>query len=355
MTHSGITEEQVFQAAASLAQANKPVSITAVRDVLGGAGSYTTINRLLSDWRSQQGMSESVIPTLPPEVEQVMAAAAQSIWRAAAAHAQRTVEEMRHLTQQQLTQQEAELAEAHHEIARLEEKSRLDAEAGDRSRQNLNAAAVEIAEARSEIALLQERTAQLEERLGEHQTQLTRLQEELERERGAATKARQEAEEARLALAANRDEVQEARRDIARLEEETLDQAEALTQARAETQSALERSEQAAAESAQASQARQHSEHQLERLQDKYSQSQAEVQRLLHELDDERQRLRQSEAALAERRETLATVKAERDLEERRAESLAEQLAQLQNQLIELVSTEREVAATSAAATRASG
>ena len=336
------TEDQVFEAALNLTQSHQPITVSTVREALGGSGNYTTINRYLAAWRAQYQAPEAAAAEVPPEIERVMAAATQSVWHAAARHARAAIDEIKQLSQQQLAQQEAELAEARGEITRLEGESRSRDEALNLARLEFDGLNEQLAAAHAELALLQERTRQQDARLQEHQSQIQRSQSDVERERSGAERAGQEAEEARLTITSLREETQEARREIARLEEELSDQAETLTQAQGETQRMAENAQQLSQALEQANHHRQGSEHEFERLQDRYAQSQTEMEKLLQALESERQRRQDNENTLTELRETAAALKAERAAEERRSRELASQVEQLQARLFELVTEASE-------------
>jgi hypothetical protein len=52
MARPGITREQVFEAANKLKAEGKQITMQRVRDALGETGSFTTISRLLEEWRA---------------------------------------------------------------------------------------------------------------------------------------------------------------------------------------------------------------------------------------------------------------------------------------------------------------
>jgi hypothetical protein len=70
MSRNGITQAQVFDAAAELTTNQQPVTVQAVREALG-AGSFTTITQHLRKWREETktmapqpivGISRSKVP-----------------------------------------------------------------------------------------------------------------------------------------------------------------------------------------------------------------------------------------------------------------------------------------------------
>ena len=64
----GIGEDEVRFAAEALKVAGRTVSIIAVKEKLGGRGSYTTIKRHLDSWSQSAPREQSTPPELPPEL-----------------------------------------------------------------------------------------------------------------------------------------------------------------------------------------------------------------------------------------------------------------------------------------------
>jgi DNA repair exonuclease SbcCD ATPase subunit len=341
MNDTAITEDQVFKTATYLAENGLPVTVCTLREALGGTGSYTTLSAHLDAWRNRNGPGENRLPEVPPEVERVMGAATQSLWHAAANQAQRAVDEIKQIAQQQVAQQEAELAEARQEIVRLEHDAGVGHAALGQARREIEDLYEQLAVARGELTLLQERTHQQDERLREHQAQLMWLQADAERERKATAKAQKDAEELRLTLSATREDAQEARREIARLEEEISEQAETLADTETRARESDQRAEQLKTALEAESGSRQNLEHQLERLQDKHLQAHTENEKLIKALEQECQRREHAAATAAALGETVAELKAAGAAEARRATALGEQLGALQSQLVELVRSEK--------------
>src|SRR5262245_720932 len=126
MSRNGITQEQVFEAAASLLANQQTVTVQAVREAIG-AGSFTTITPHLRQWREET----KVIPTpapLPPEVEVAANRAAISIWQAAETLMRREIETIKQATQYQINDYQRSFEEAIQEIARLERESQTHAQ-----------------------------------------------------------------------------------------------------------------------------------------------------------------------------------------------------------------------------------
>lgn len=119
MSRIGITQEQVFMAAQRLTDERHDVTVQAVRAMLG-VGSYTTVTQHLRQWREQAKHVPS--PTPPPEVQAMAAKTAASLWVVAHEQAQREIDAIKILTQEQVNQAQNQVQDGLHEIGRLEQQ-----------------------------------------------------------------------------------------------------------------------------------------------------------------------------------------------------------------------------------------
>jgi DNA repair exonuclease SbcCD ATPase subunit len=88
MPRTGITSDQVFDAAQALVREGRSPTVVAVRSRLGG-GSPNNIVRWLAEWREQaEGQRPEALPPLPEAMEPVM----RQIWGVAWQHAQAQLE-----------------------------------------------------------------------------------------------------------------------------------------------------------------------------------------------------------------------------------------------------------------------
>jgi len=124
MSRNGITQAQVFDAAAELTTNQQPVTVQTVREALG-AGSFTTITQHLRKWREETKTLAPQPIVLPPEVEAAASRAAASIWRTADELMRREIEMIKQAAQLQVQDCQRHNDEALQEIARLEREINL--------------------------------------------------------------------------------------------------------------------------------------------------------------------------------------------------------------------------------------
>lgn len=124
MSRNGITQAQVFDAAAELTATQQPVTVQTVREALG-AGSFTTITQHLRKWREETKTLAPQPSIAPPEVEVAAARAAASIWRTAEELMRREIEMIKQAAQLQVQDCQRHNDEALQEIARLEREITL--------------------------------------------------------------------------------------------------------------------------------------------------------------------------------------------------------------------------------------
>lgn len=175
MARTGVTREQVFEAAARLKARGASITNQRVRDELGETGSYTTISRYLDEWRAADAAKDhETLPEIPEAAEQAMLGAIREVWRVAAAGAQREITDVKEATERRIQEIQTQHGEAHAEVARLEK----DAAASDDEIQTLKirsgqldkdlaaARAVE-AELRERVSVEETRNRELEAKVGE--------------------------------------------------------------------------------------------------------------------------------------------------------------------------------------------
>lgn len=117
MSRPGITREQVFAAADTLAQEGQNPTVVAVRTALGG-GSPNTITPLLAEWKAthETGRAAETMPAPPKPVEMAM----NQVWGAAWQEAQSQLEGEREALSIARKEMEKERAEMLAEIGRMD-------------------------------------------------------------------------------------------------------------------------------------------------------------------------------------------------------------------------------------------
>ena len=194
MSRNGITQDQVFAAAQDLITAQQPVTVHAVREILG-QGSFSTIAQHLRTFRSQT--KESALPPapLPPLVATTANRAIAAIWQAAQELAHREIEIIRQLAQAQLVDAQGQAEEAVQEVMRLEKQ--------------IQACTLAIADKTQQIEALNQALTQCENQIAAHlarneQTslRLTELRAELAEARAATEQKTEECGRLRGELAA---------------------------------------------------------------------------------------------------------------------------------------------------------
>jgi|GEM_PF-6137676 len=183
----GIGEEEVRFAAEALKAAGRSVSIIAVREKLGGRGSYSTIKRHLDSWIHSVPREQGAAPELPPELLSSQTEALAVLWQSAIQSAKELLADELAKQAQLDAEKERALADAADEIARLE-KGIADNDEIERER--------EIAKRRLEDEIVELRTE-----LTATKTQALELKASLESsaEREQKAKERSEANAALLA------------------------------------------------------------------------------------------------------------------------------------------------------------
>ena len=189
----GITQDEVFRAADALDGRGLAVTNQAVRDAIGGRGSFSTIGPHLRAWQEAKAAARREAPMpVPSEVGVGWKRTLESLWSAALIETRRVVQAEH---EEQTAAFRAQLTDAHAEIARLE--------AEGLRREEERAAAVARADAehaaalalRTELGAVGERATAAEARA----TEETRRREAAE---ASLATAREEAAELRGTLRA---------------------------------------------------------------------------------------------------------------------------------------------------------
>ena len=179
MARGGITEQQVIDAAEGLAACGQAVTVAAVREALGGTGSYSTINPLLAKWREGSGGkgAASDVPDMPEGVGR----AARAFWGAAWKEAQTSLQGERETLDAARRDLARERQDMTTEILRLEEENTRQADELDRLREALAKAEAERMDAKEAAQALQVENARLDERAKAAEAHGTGLQDELDK------------------------------------------------------------------------------------------------------------------------------------------------------------------------------
>lgn len=120
MARTGITYDQVKNAAAAIKARGLTPTIAAVRVELGNEGSYTTISQHLAKWKSEDA-DKATARDLPPDVENAMLEAVNTVWQIANKYAQEDVNAVRQSWDDEKKNYTEELNTAKAEIENLDE------------------------------------------------------------------------------------------------------------------------------------------------------------------------------------------------------------------------------------------
>ena len=179
MARQGITEQQVIEAAEGLAASGQAVTVSTVREALGGTGSFSTINAHLGKWKEGGGARPvSDVPDMPDPISR----AARAFWAVAWKEAQQEVKGEREALDLARRDMERDRRDMAAEIARLEAETATQADELARLRTDLAeqaAAQLRAEEAaqslRVENARLDERAKAADQRGADLQQELTQL------------------------------------------------------------------------------------------------------------------------------------------------------------------------------------
>jgi colicin import membrane protein len=183
MARTGITRDQVFEEADTLADEGIQPTVKLVRERIGG--SYSTITPRLAAWKDERGgKAVANVPDMPESV----VAASRSVWIAAWKGAEDLIQTERDGLTAARREMESERAEMASEITELEGK--LDTVTGERdtitrsltdAREQYQGAQEEVSRLRIENARLEERVANTGKRAEELREQVERMEGELAR------------------------------------------------------------------------------------------------------------------------------------------------------------------------------
>ena len=90
MPRLGITAEQITQAAEAFVARNLEPTMAAVREELGGTGSFSTIGNVLRTWRTERAETTRQLTGMPvpDELQGILSQALGKVWAAAIAAAE---------------------------------------------------------------------------------------------------------------------------------------------------------------------------------------------------------------------------------------------------------------------------
>ncbi|MBU6460015.1 MAG: DNA-binding protein [Proteobacteria bacterium] len=170
MPRTGITREQVFEIADRLSNSGISPTSQVVRNGLG-KGSFTTINRHLSEWKELKWKLESDLPPISQALESRASSLIKEIWNLASEEAKKQVEQIRQAALDDISELQDQIQEA---MLRLklsnEEKLKLSYEYGEAKKviqqliNEISGLDKALKETRRELCLLQNSMAAGKER-----------------------------------------------------------------------------------------------------------------------------------------------------------------------------------------------
>lgn len=175
MARTGITQQQVIDAAEQLHAEDKPITVQSLREAVG-AGSFSTISTHLRRWQEQRHAAAA--PAAPPQLDAVARRAVQCIWDAAAQISRTEIEAARRSARAELT-----TLQEHHQGA-LQEIERLERQA-EQAREDNGAQELEIRGLRAELSQAQAALAAGAARMEELTTRQEETRQELYKTRSA--------------------------------------------------------------------------------------------------------------------------------------------------------------------------
>lgn len=251
MARTGVTREQVFEAAEALVLKGEAPTVVAVRSHLGG-GSPNTITPCLAEWKSlHESKRPEALPPLPEPVEGAMRQVWGAAWkgaqqqlegeREALATAREGIEKERNDMLTEITHLDATIEEAQGETRRTAEALETERRAHDQTRAEVREAKAIAAERDRRIEDQVRELADARRQGAEASTKVSRLEADVEHLRrsleAAESKAQREAE-TRIEITREADglkrELAEASSKIRGLEGKIEQQEQAIETARAQ-------------------------------------------------------------------------------------------------------------------------
>jgi chromosome segregation ATPase len=217
MARTGITREQVFEAANKLKADGASITMQRVRDALGETGSFSTISRLLEEWRAADTMRDrETLPEVPEVADRAMQGAVRELWRIAAAAAHREIAAAKEEAERRIKEADLRYGEARSEVERLEKLAAVADDEVQTSRirtgqleKDLSAAQAVETELRERVAADEARSRELESKVGE----LGAAEAELRKQLATSEKVRHEADGKTRELTTQVDELRRRLRD----------------------------------------------------------------------------------------------------------------------------------------------
>jgi DNA repair exonuclease SbcCD ATPase subunit len=122
MPRTGITAEQIAQAAEALVARNLEPTMAAVREELGGTGSFSTIGAVLRTWRTERAETTRQLTgtPVPDELQGILTMALGKAWAAALAAAEANLNPQREALAKEKQELEASQKEFEGAVQTLE-------------------------------------------------------------------------------------------------------------------------------------------------------------------------------------------------------------------------------------------
>lgn len=180
MANLGVDQTAVNIAANSLFREGKPVTISSVRTRIG-SGSFTTVSKYLSVWKSNQAKSESI-----PPMSEIYQKQMSRLWELVYSEVEKSFEEKALQMEQEKITWEEERKSFLHEIEKLEIDNLSKVEQSKKMEATFKVAKTDYEQrlaagfkAELEIPKLQEKIVSLEARLEEANKRAERLENQL--------------------------------------------------------------------------------------------------------------------------------------------------------------------------------
>lgn len=177
MPRPGLTEEQFLEAVEVLLSNGRPVTVSAIRDVLG-TGSFSTISAFLAKWKERRSSAADLhVPAMPESVDR----AAKTFWSIAIREAFESVKLDREALEAARKEMETEKQEIEAEISRLEAENSGLTEHLEHIQGQLTQSQADNKRLQDAFNLLNVENARLEERLKSAEEITKALQDQLDK------------------------------------------------------------------------------------------------------------------------------------------------------------------------------